>query len=85
MSLLEKKKKSRNCCELVEIESIRLFGVDLKRNKSFRHRKQIMCKTGRLVPFNEALMTPMLLVCCFKSNQVAQSWDVCLGMAKTLQ
>lgn len=34
-----------------------------------------MYKTGDLVPFNEALMTPMLFVCCFKYCQVAQSWD----------
>lgn len=32
-----------------------------------------MCKTCHLVPFNGALMTPVLPVCCFTRNQVAQS------------
>lgn len=64
MSLLEKK-KSQNRCELVKIERIRLCGVGSQQNESFRHRKQIMYKTGHLVPFNEAVMTPMLPVCCF--------------------
>lgn len=65
-----KKKSHRTAVSLSKLKA-----VDWKQNKSFRHRKRIMYKTIHLVPFNEAHMTPMLLVCCFKYNQVAQSWD----------